>query len=105
MQITLTIEFKEADINAMMIQVQGNDICRWARDIMKYPTGGYCVTLKQDHAYHFPPTFQLDIERGLKMMARFPFGGGSVYDLPKSWNGNARDAFVQYAAFGELRYK
>lgn len=51
-------------------------------------------------------TVPLDLERGLRMMltwnAAFPMHCAGRH--PAQWNNEMCDAFVQYAAFGELRY-
>ncbi len=44
-------------------------------------------------------TFKLDLARGLRFMARSRWG----LDV-SNWDAATKDAFVQYAAFGELVY-
>ncbi len=47
-------------------------------------------------------TVPLDLKRGLRMMLTTP--GVFAEPRPATWDAYQCDCFVQYAAFGELRY-
>jgi hypothetical protein len=106
MKITLEIDDKHVALALQTAQESG--VGYWASELGQQHGAWYVIErdakgADEGGAYSF-----LDIERGLRMM--YHRGSGTLYTsvgkgmIPSLWDANQADAFVQYAAFGELRY-
>lgn len=104
----ITLDIADADIEAALQTAGEHGIGYWARDLDDNDDGSWQVT-ERIRPTDQTVTHKLDIERGLRMMYQNPAQTGIKRAVskgynPSAWDIHQADAFVQYAAFGELRY-
>ncbi len=101
MNVCLPCEIADEDVRGVLERVSGNPP-HWLMILNneddELPLVGYYIVTRDNYGT-VDAQRKLDLARGLRMML---LGYGSIH----LWDDNPKacDAFVQYAAFGELRY-
>lgn len=102
----ITLDIPDGDVCAVLYRSTDNGngpVCAWASGFSWHMSGRttpHVITKVDGKRY------TLDLERGLRMMLTHWFGDNRNFmsPNPKHWDSKTCDAFVQYAAFGEIRY-
>lgn len=95
--VRAVLEHFKANLPAWCVELYADEVALVSRLFGK----GWHVEVRRERLED-PLEHSLDLERGLRMML-IPgcyWGAQCIQD----WGPDACDAFVQYAAFGELRY-
>lgn len=98
----ITLDIPDSEIEATLQNAAECSVGYWAQDLYTAPAKAAWYAVERDKdASDIDSHVELDIERGLRMMIQ---SGQWAAVAINRWNARNIDRFVQYAAFGELRY-